>query len=389
MPTIRLNDVSVASLKTADVQCDFYCDRTPRFGVRVGKSGSKMFFVIVGTPRRRHRLGKYPEIALKQARDAAKRLLIAPPMEAGTTLTKDAFDSYSDVYLDRNYKLRSAKEAKRLIKKHMQPLMQRPLGKISKSELTTVFGRLPHSEANHLFGVLRTFFAWCESHDLVARSPVTHLSKPFKETARDRVLNDDELCRIWVTSAQLHTFGKIVRLLILTGQRKSEIAELKLTYLGKEQITWPSAVTKNGREHTLPITPTIAALANELVPIVTARPFRTWSKPKVELDKLSGVTAWTIHDLRRTFATTLARLGTSPHIIEATLNHASGKISGVAAIYNRYSYLDEAKVAVCLMESHLNKLTTQAAAKQSSSVGVNYAETGKPNSGAVKMVPDG
>jgi integrase len=86
------------------------------------------------------------------------------------------------------------------------------------------------------------------------------------------------------------------------------------------------------------------------------RTFNGWSKAKTALDKLSGVTDWTLHDLRRTYATNMARLGCPPHIIEALLNHATGQISGVAAIYNRHSYLDEARPWVEKYEAHIQTL---------------------------------
>ena len=85
-------------------------------------------------------------------------------------------------------------------------------------------------------------------------------------------------------------------------------------------------------------------------------PFNAWSKSKVYIDNVSGTTGWTLHDLRRTFATNLAKLGTPPHVIEALLNHKSGEIRGVAAIYNRHRYLDEMRKALEQYEVHLAQL---------------------------------
>ena len=362
MPTIHLTDVTVASLKTDAIQADYYCDRTPRFGVRVTKHGSKTFFVFVGTPRRRESLGKYPATSLKDARLAAKRLLAAPLAEPGSISLGEAFAAYAEQHIDRNYKPRSAKETRRLITKHLAAFMSRPIGKITKAELTRLMGRLAPSEANHLFGVLRTFFTWCEAHDHLARSPLAHLSKPHREKSRERVLADDELARVWRASGELGTFGKIVRLLILTAQRKSEIAELHPSYFHEGLIIWPSSVTKNGREHALPTSPAVHALAVELAAIVAAKPFTTWSKPKIDLDRLSGVTDWTLHDLRRTAATGMAKLGVAPHVVERILNHASGTFAGVAGIYNRFRYLDEMRAALTSWERHVAALATKAEA---------------------------
>ena len=96
--------------------------------------------------------------------------------------------------------------------------------------------------------------------------------------------------------------------------------------------------------------------AAELSQIIAVKPFTTWSKPKTELDQRSNVAEWTLHDIRRTFATTQAKLGTPPHIIEAILNHASGEISGVAAIYNRHRYVTEMRIALESYEKYLENL---------------------------------
>jgi len=356
MPTIRLTDVAISSLKTEDIQADFYCERTPRFGVRVTRYGTKTFFVFVGTPRRRENLGRYPLVSLQDARLAAKRLLIAPRMEPGNTPLREAFGAYSDQHLERNCKPRTAKEARRLIGKHLSGFMSRPIGKITKAELTRVIGKQAPSEANHLFGVLRTFFAWCERHDLLARSPVANLSKPHREKSRERVLSDFELARIWTASGNLGTFGKIVRLLILTAQRKSEIAEVHPSYLHEGMIIWPSTATKNAREHALPVSPAVQAMASELAIIVERKRFTTWSKPKRELDLISGVTNWTLHGLRRTAATGMAKLRVAPHVVERILNHASGTFAGVAGIYNRFAYAEEMRAALAAWEHQIYEL---------------------------------
>jgi integrase len=86
-----------------------------------------------------------------------------------------------------------------------------------------------------------------------------------------------------------------------------------------------------------------------------ARPFAGWSKAKSLLDNVSGVSGWTLHDIRRTVATRLAEMGVAPHVIERLLNHTTGQISGVAAIYNRARYLDEMRQALELWENHLTR----------------------------------
>jgi integrase len=158
-----------------------------------------------------------------------------------------------------------------------------------------------------------------------------------------------------------------VQLLLLTGQRRVEIGSLRWSYIDETErtITLPGTLTKNHREHTFPfggmaagILASVPRMGDTLFP---ARghdevPFSGWSKSKPKLDRLCGAEHWTLHDLRRTFATQLAGLGVAPHVIERLLNHASGRISGVAAVYNRYAYLTEMREAVSRFETKLEKL---------------------------------
>ncbi|MGH9425012.1 MAG: tyrosine-type recombinase/integrase, partial [Terriglobia bacterium] len=150
---------------------------------------------------------------------------------------------------------------------------------------------------------------------------------------------------------QLDRFGIIVKLLILTGQRRGEIAGIKPQCISDKAITWPKETTKNGREHTLPISNSVKQLLPHL-----PQNYNTWAKPKVSLDHLSQVHDWTLHDLRRTYATNMAALGTPIHVIEKLLNHSSGTIRGVAAIYNRHSYFEEMKIADAAYEEKLQSL---------------------------------
>jgi integrase len=127
------------------------------------------------------------------------------------------------------------------------------------------------------------------------------------------------------------------------------LSTISTTNLQADILTLSAQVTKNKREHSVPLTQ--AALS--LLTTQSSFRVRAWSKPKKRLDQISGVTNWTLHDTRRTFATTCARLGVPVHIIEALLNHRSGTVSGVAAIYNRHRYLNEMRDALERYEAHL------------------------------------
>jgi len=140
-------------------------------------------------------------------------------------------------------------------------------------------------------------------------------------------------------------------------------AALQTRWIKEGTITLPAGLVKNGREHSFPLGETAQSIVARALPsssddkpsdyLFPARgnpdhPFSGWSKGKDTLDTLSGVTGWTLHDLRRPVATNLAELGVAPHVVEKLLNHASGTISGVAAIYNKFQCLDEMWEAVAM-----------------------------------------
>ena len=134
---------------------------------------------------------------------------------------------------------------------------------------------------------------------------------------------------------------------MLTGQRKGEIQHITLD---GDLATIPSARTKNKRTHVFPVSERVKAL------LAKDRVFNGWGKSKARLDKQAVIEPWTLHDLRRTYATIHAQLGTPPHVIEALLNHKSGIVSGVAATYNRYRYTDEMRMAVATFEAEFTRM---------------------------------
>ena len=187
-----------------------------------------------------------------------------------------------------------------------------------------------------------------------------------------------------------YPFGDVVRLLILTGQRRGEVAAMRWNdlFFDNEKPHWliPANVTKNGRPHTVPLVPSVLRLLEALPrfegPYVFttragASPLGGWSQYRAKLDasivtarqraaKKRGVEQvtpmpdWTLHDLRRTTASGLARLGVPPHVIERVLNHSSGVVSGMAAVYNRHDYSDEARSALMTWARDLESLCSRS-----------------------------
>ena len=182
------------------------------------------------------------------------------------------------------------------------------------------------------------------------------------------MLSHAELRAIWCAAEEIgYPYGKIVQLLFW-GQRRGETSKLMWEYISADQISFPAAIVKNKKRHTIPLTPMLANLIASL-PKRSAllfpaagyddKPCAGWSRGFALLEQLSGVRGFVLHDLRRTFATELASFGVAIHVIEKLLNHSGGQISGVAAIYNRFSYIKEMREAYALWEKHLASLLAQ------------------------------
>jgi integrase len=182
------------------------------------------------------------------------------------------------------------------------------------------------------------------------------------EKSRDRVLSDKELKAIWKALPD-NDYGAIVRLLVLTGQRASEISDLRWSEIDFDRnlIVLPSSRTKNHRAHIVPMTPMVRAIleaaprrdGRDFVFGAGERGFSGWSKSKARLDAALNIAPFVIHDVRRSTATHMAEIGIQPHIVEAVLNHVSGHRGGVAGIYNRAAYEAEKAQALTRWAEHV------------------------------------
>jgi integrase len=227
------------------------------------------------------------------------------------------------------------------------------------------------SAANHTFAAIRTFFNWALREELVAKSPCAGLKMPASLASRERVLRNNELQSIWQSAEAIgYPFGTIVQLLTLTAQRRHEVAGMKWEDLNLEQNEWviPANANKSGRTHIVPLNPTalgvIATLPKHHPTLVfpargSDNSVSGFSKWKSQLDQKTGLTDWTLHDIRRTVASRMAEIGVEPHIIERILNHKSGSLSGVAGIYNKYGYLTEMRNAFMKWEQALRLLLSR------------------------------
>jgi integrase len=282
-------------------------------------------------------------------------------------LVEKVVDDFIKLYAARH--TRDWKETARLLKKDVVPTWRgKRLADIEKKHvvklLDVIVERGAPIGANRTFAQLRKMCSWAVSRGIIDRSPCEGVKPPSAEIERDRVLTHDELALIWRATAELtYPYDKIIRLLVLTGQRRDEVAGLRWSEVDLDDRTWtlPKERSKNRREHVIPLTPPAMELLSSL-PRIDGSPFAfgggraapsAFSKAKSRLDatvaRLNGgdpISHWTFHDLRRTVATRMAELQIAPHVVEAVLNHQSGVIRGVAAIYNRYSYLAEKRAAL-------------------------------------------
>ena len=320
------------------------------FGVRISQGGAKSFVILTGSGRRQT-IGRFPTISLATARARAKELLAEYTL-GKTRPPAAAFDDVLAAFLEaceKKNRARTVRDYTRLLKRHID-FGRKNLSDITRHDISRKLEILKDapSEQNHATVAAKIFFKWALRQGCIDRSPCEGFST-IKRLPRERVLSDDELRAVFNTALEGSSpFSYIVALLILTGQRRGEIAALKWEWIdaAERTITLPASLTST---HTFPYGGMAADLleriphqgeypfpaARERVKGRPATVFNGWAKPKKTFDGLCNVSNWQLHDLRRTFATNLAALGIPPHIVERLLNHSSGTISGVAAIYNR------------------------------------------------------
>jgi len=370
MPTIALTDVTVRSLEAPlSGQTTYWDENVPGFGIRISQGGTKSFVVLYGPNRQRHTLGRYPTLNLKTARSEAKRLqaeLVLGIHKQSTVTFVEAFEQYLDHCRQKN-KPRTVTDYERLFGRHFK-FGKVQLRDISRTDIQRRLDKLKKtpSEQQHAFVALRIFFNWALREELIDANPMANMRKAGKTVARERVLSDQELMQVYEAAREHpYPFGPIMLLLALLGQRRGEIAGLQWDWIdqAEQTITLPATFTKNKRLHVFPygnqaakVFDTLPQMGAYVFPARTEAGtiFNGWGKCKARFDvQLDGVEPYTLHDLRRTFSSNLARLGTPIHVTEKLLNHVSGTVSGVAAIYNRHSYMDEMREAVASYEEYL------------------------------------
>jgi integrase len=362
----------------------------PGFGVKVTPKGRKVFIVLyrtggVGSKLRKYTIGPYGRLTLHQARVAAQRVFaaklegrdpVAEKREAKRRIVADRVEDLLETYIvQRLLKKRSGGEISRVLRREVgKTWAGKSIHEIGKRDVVDLVAAIEQRgapvAANKTLKSIKTFLRWCVGRAVLDQSPAESVPLPAKEVARDRVLDDQELAQVILTARQIGgPYGGIVELLALTGQRREEVARLAREELNLTERVWtiPKSRTKNMKAHVVHLSgQSIGVLnrGNKRGPLVFSvlgiKPFQGFSRGKRLLDQLSRVTGWTLHDLRRTCVSGMARLGVAPHVADKILNHSVGTISGVAAVYQRHEFLTERREALERWGTHVARIVAEA-----------------------------
>ncbi|MEO1700936.1 MAG: integrase family protein [Pseudomonadota bacterium] len=328
-----LTDIAIQRLPVPEKGQQVYYEPTG-LGLRVSQGGTKSFVVQLGGERRRKTLGRYPQMSLKEARVAAVSAITDYNPDEENPPSEDVISVYLS-HCERKNKASTVDGYRKILRRYF-PIA--PIRSIDRATIIKVFRSLGDrpGQLHHVTASFQAFLNWCVNNGYLDFNPIAGLKNQGHTKPRERVLDDFELIAIWKNLPH-DRYGTYVKLLILTGQRRSEIPNIRIV---DDTAFIAAAYTKNRRSHAFPVGP----ITKETFEPVT---WNGWGKSKRRLEHDTGVTGWTYHDLRRTFASNHARLGTPIHVIEKMLNHVSGTFAGVAGVYNRYSYMDEMREA-CL-----------------------------------------
>lgn len=396
MATGRITKSEIDKLHPGERDKLLWDDKLSGFGVKVTPKGRKVFIYQYrlggrGTKVQRYTIGQFGAYTQEAARTEAERLARmvaeggdpqAKKKERQREVIELAFQGYVD-HFDRECLKVSWKgsqgDVRALFDNYAVPVLgDKPLPDITRRDIRSVLDKAKGkpATASKLFAVMRRLFNFAVANDDLASSPMEGMEPPPVPAARDRWLEDWELRLVWQAAGDLgHPFGPLVRLLILTGARREEVAGLPWNELRQEDALWklPADRAKNGHATDIALSTLavseIAALADDaqkwpkrglLFSTTGKTPVSGFSRAKRRLDvkiaKLNEgepIEHWTLHDLRRTLATGMQRLGVRFEVTEAILNHVGSSRSGVAGVYQRHDWTPERRTALDAWSSHV------------------------------------
>lgn len=373
----------------------------PGFYLVIQPSGAKSWalrYRAAGKPRKLT-LGAWPGLGLAEARKAARAALAkategadpaaekvaakAKEKTKAATEAAEARDKVENVVADflRRHasKNRTAAETARIFNREVLPKWKdKKIQDVTRRDVIDLIDGIADRGApvmaNRVLANVRKFGNWCVSRDVLAVSPAAGVKGPAPEAARDRVLTDDELRAFWTATGKMGApFGPMFRVLLLTAARREEVAGATEAEIDGDVWTLPASRAKNGRAHVIPLSPQALAAMAAQPRIASAEgwifttngrtPPSGFARAKARLDVLmrealgeTDLPAWRLHDLRRTAASGMARLGVNLPVVEKLLNHVSGSFGGVAGVYQRHEFADEKRAAVNLWGAFVQDL---------------------------------
>jgi integrase len=357
------------------------------FGLKITPVGRKVFLFQYrmggrGAKTERYTIGEYRSpYTVDNARGEAVRLLAEVkagrnPAEPRRTKRENGsnrgrlFSELATEFLERHAKpnTRDWRKTEYLLRRDVFPFWStRPAREISRQDVIELIDRVTDRgariHANRVLAAVRVLFKWALSRGVIEASPVAGVKAPSAETVRERVLSERELRDVWrAADATTYPFGPFFKLLMLTAQRRAEVAGMLWSEIDGPRALWviPGNRAKNGRAHEVPLSGAALEILSS-IPRVTGSdfvfttngrsPISGFSKAKARLDRAARVgldnrDEWRMHDVRRSVTTFMAEMGIAPHVVDKLLNHVSGSIRGVAAVYNRAGYTDERRRAL-------------------------------------------
>lgn len=430
MAKTSISKRTVDAAKSGAKDSFLWDDDVAGFGLKVTPSGGKIYIYqyriarpgeAERTTMKRLTIGKHGSLTPDQARKRAKELAALVQqgtdprqLELDTLAAADDAKRKAEEQMRRDTDLafenvvgqwlaeyevgrrpRSYEQAKLVFNKHLLPhLRGKPLPSITRPAMQAIIDRIPAQQQalrRTVYAYASIFFGWALQHGDITENPLANMAKPKAVKPRDRVLSDDEVKSIWQATAALKSpLGAFYRVLLLTGQRREEVAGMSWDELDRSTATWtiPAGRTKNGVASIVPLSPLAIAEIDALSliaqikaearepdaqcwpkagPVMTIRggiALSSFSKAKLaldaELENVRGtgdpISPWRVHDLRRTLATGLQRLGVRFEVTEAVLNHVSGAKGGVAGIYQKHDWKEEKRAALDAWARHVANL---------------------------------
>jgi integrase len=351
----------------------FFDEECTGLSVRIQGRAKRWVVWYQANGKRRHAtIGAVAGLPLKQARIEAVRIVgnardgkdALADREAARARSADTLKALIDLYLEKRamprQRPRTYAEVSRYLLKRWEPLHDRPLNAITRhgiaSRLEEIVAEHGPIAGNRARGYLGSAFAWAMKRGLVENNPVVGTEAPAEERRRNRVLSPAELTTAWKAAGDAGEFGLIVKLLMLTGQRREEVASMAWAEIDQDRALWtiPAARAKNAREHEVPLSRQALALLPEkregrafLFGRGRKGGFSGYSRAKARLDAAAGLKVpWILHDIRRSVVTHMNEIGVNPHVIEAVVNHVSGSRGGIAGRYNFAAYREQKGAAL-------------------------------------------